>query len=147
MKLKYFFTLTFIICLVAIEYLATTTMHIKPIENSWDKANHFVAFFVLFVLLKSSHFNIKTVLVVVLLLLFGIQIEVVQYFIPMREFSTLDIIADGIGIFMGIVFLKLVTRYSAMKETMYLLASKNNRDRLNEAVEQIENLKYTTKEI
>ncbi|WP_417334488.1 type II toxin-antitoxin system Phd/YefM family antitoxin [Halarcobacter sp.] len=37
--------------------------------------------------------------------------------------------------------------YSAMKETMYLLSSKNNRDRLNEAVEQIENLKFTKKDI
>lgn len=37
--------------------------------------------------------------------------------------------------------------YSAMKETMYLLSSKNNRDRLNDAVEQIENLKFTKKDI
>ena len=28
--------------------------------------------------------------------------------------------------------------YSSMKETIYLLSSKNNRDRLNNAVEQIE---------
>jgi len=33
--------------------------------------------------------------------------------------------------------------YSAMKETMYLLSSKANRDRLNEAVEQIDNLSFT----
>lgn len=33
--------------------------------------------------------------------------------------------------------------YSSMKETMYLLSSKNNRDRLSEAVEQIENLQFT----
>lgn len=37
--------------------------------------------------------------------------------------------------------------YSAMKETLYLLASKNNRDRLNDAIEQIENSEFTTKEI
>ncbi len=37
--------------------------------------------------------------------------------------------------------------YSAMKETMYLLSSKKNRDRLNEAVEQIENLQFTKKDI
>ncbi|MEA2029059.1 MAG: type II toxin-antitoxin system prevent-host-death family antitoxin [Campylobacterota bacterium] len=37
--------------------------------------------------------------------------------------------------------------YSAMKETMYLLASKANRDRLNDAVEQIEALDFTTREI
>lgn len=37
--------------------------------------------------------------------------------------------------------------YSSMKETMYLLSSKNNRDRLNEAVEQIEKLQFTKKDI
>ncbi|MCV6607329.1 MAG: type II toxin-antitoxin system prevent-host-death family antitoxin [Campylobacterales bacterium] len=37
--------------------------------------------------------------------------------------------------------------YSAMKETMYLLSSKNNRDRLLDSIEQIENSDFQTKEI
>ncbi len=37
--------------------------------------------------------------------------------------------------------------YSALKETLYLLSSKNNRDRLLDAVEQIENAKFVQKEI
>lgn len=37
--------------------------------------------------------------------------------------------------------------YSAMQETIYLLSSKTNRDRLSEAIEQIENLEFTKKEI
>ncbi|MDD5157016.1 type II toxin-antitoxin system prevent-host-death family antitoxin [Sulfurimonas sp.] len=37
--------------------------------------------------------------------------------------------------------------YSSMKETMYLLSSKNNRDRLNESMDQIENLKFSKREI
>ena len=37
--------------------------------------------------------------------------------------------------------------YSSIKETMYLLSSKNNRDRLLDAVDQIDDLKFTTKEI
>ena len=37
--------------------------------------------------------------------------------------------------------------YSAMKETMYLLSSKNNRNRLNEAVDQIESSRYKKREI
>lgn len=37
--------------------------------------------------------------------------------------------------------------YSSMKETMYLLSSKNNRDRLNDAIDEIENLKFIKKEI
>ena len=37
--------------------------------------------------------------------------------------------------------------YSAMKETMYLLASKTNRDRLNDSIEQIEKLEFTKRDI
>ena len=37
--------------------------------------------------------------------------------------------------------------YSAMKETMYLLSSKTNRDRLNEAVDQIDDLQFAKKEL
>lgn len=37
--------------------------------------------------------------------------------------------------------------YSAMKETMYLLSSKNNRDRLNHSVDEIENLEFIKKEV
>ena len=37
--------------------------------------------------------------------------------------------------------------YSSMKETMYLLSSKNNRDRLNNAIDEIENLKFIKKDI
>jgi antitoxin YefM len=37
--------------------------------------------------------------------------------------------------------------YSAMKETMYLLSSKNNRDRLTHSIDEIENLQFTKKEI
>lgn len=37
--------------------------------------------------------------------------------------------------------------YSAMKETMYLLSSKNNRERLLDSVEEIDNLKFEKKEL
>jgi len=37
--------------------------------------------------------------------------------------------------------------YSAMKETLYLLSSKTNRERLMEAVEQIDTSKFQTKDI
>ena len=37
--------------------------------------------------------------------------------------------------------------YDSMKETLYLLSSKNNRDRLLDAMEQIEDAKFTKKEL
>ena len=37
--------------------------------------------------------------------------------------------------------------YNSMKETIYLLSSKNNRDRLLDAVNQIENAKFVQKDL
>jgi antitoxin YefM len=37
--------------------------------------------------------------------------------------------------------------YNSMKETLYLLSSKNNRERLLDAVEEIESNKFITKDI
>lgn len=37
--------------------------------------------------------------------------------------------------------------YAAMKETMYLLSSKNNRDRLMDSIEEIEKGEFTVREI
>jgi len=37
--------------------------------------------------------------------------------------------------------------YASMKETLYLMSSKTNRERLDQAVEQIENVNFITKEI
>ena len=96
----------FLISIVAIEYLATTSLVIKPIENSWDKANHFIAFFTLYVALSLGYPKLEVVKKVALLLAFGLQIEIVQYFLPNREFSLLDVFADAVGIVLGIVFIK-----------------------------------------
>ena len=96
----------FLISIVAIEYLATTSLEIKSIENSWDKANHFVAFFTLYVTLTLGYPKLEVLKKVALLLAFGIQIEIVQYFLPNREFSLLDVVADGVGIVLGIVVVK-----------------------------------------
>lgn len=71
------------------------------IEKSWDKANHFLAFFILYLLLSFAYPKLKLTCKSILLLLFGLQIESVQHFLPFREFSFFDIFADGVGIGIG----------------------------------------------
>ena len=93
----------FFVTIVSIEYLATTSTHISIVENIWDKFNHFFAFFVLYILLSFAFESMSKILKVILLLLYGIQIEVVQYFLPHRYFSLLDVFADFVGILLGIV--------------------------------------------
>ena len=100
--------LLLIITLAVIEFLAnTTTVHIKIVESMWDKANHFSAFFVLFILLSLAFKEMKIVIKVILLLSFGLQIEIVQYFIEGRDFSLMDVVADFIGILIGMILYKL----------------------------------------
>ena len=98
------FQIYFYICLVVIEFLATTTtVHIELVESMWDKSNHFIAFFVLYVLLSMGYQNLTLQIKTILLLLFGLQIEIVQQYSGRSLFSGLDIFADSIGILMGIV--------------------------------------------
>ena len=95
------FQIAFVISIIAIEYLATTTISIQIVENSWDKSNHFISFFVLYILMSYGFRQLTFFNKITLLMIFAIQIEVVQYFIPNRDFSLLDIFADGVGIFIG----------------------------------------------
>jgi VanZ family protein len=101
---------TFFITLAAIEFLATTSRHIALVANIWDKAKHSFAFFVLYILLSLAFKDLTTKEKTFLLLLYGIQIEIVQYFIPTRDFSLLDIVADLVGIAIGVVVYKLIKR-------------------------------------
>jgi len=103
------------LCVVAILYLATTTQEIKPLEYTWDKANHFIAFMTLYILLSLAYENLSLKVKVFILIGFGIFIEIVQYFIPGRDFSGFDVIADSIGIFIGAVSFMLYKKQASKK--------------------------------
>ncbi len=75
-----------------------------PETPTSDKLNHFIAFFIYPVLLKLSYKKgyFETI---VLSLLFGIFIEVVQYFLPYRSGEFADLTADFLGILSGVFIL------------------------------------------
>ena len=97
------FKIAFWIAIGGVEYLATTSRHIELVESLWDKFNHFFAFGVLYILLSLGYSYLKGWQKASFLLLFGMQIEVVQSFLPSREFSMFDVVADTIGIIIGAV--------------------------------------------
>jgi VanZ family protein len=80
-------------------YLATTQQEFAIIDDTSDKVKHILAFYVLSFLADYStprvRFNLSKGLAV---LGYGLLIEVIQYFLPYREFSLFDLAADGIGI-------------------------------------------------
>ncbi len=98
----------FFISLVVIEYLATAKVSFETTALSWDKANHCFAFFALFVMLSFAYQDLSQTKKLLALFLFAVQIEIVQYFLPYRSFSLLDIFADAIGLFLGLIFIKIL---------------------------------------
>ena len=109
----------FFIALVAVEYLATTSRHIPIVESLWDKFNHFFAFSVLYLLLSFGYERLSFLQKAVLLLLFGMQIEIVQSFLPARFFSLLDVVADSIGIVIGALVYLFTIRYLPRPKTRH----------------------------
>ena len=87
------------VSLVVITFLAVTPLEYTPVAGVNDKISHIAAFFVLALLADFSFPDTKLNHTKILFLLFyGLSIEFIQYFIPYREFSFLDLIADAGGI-------------------------------------------------
>lgn len=83
--------------------IATTLMLLPASElpdvNLWDKAEHATTFAILMALawfaFRQRFMDWQLAL---WLMLYGIAIECIQYFIPSRSFSILDMLADSCGI-------------------------------------------------
>lgn len=93
------FRVALAVALVITMYLATAQQEPSVIDNLNDKVNHVLAFYVLAFLADYSapklRFNLSKGLTI---LGYGLLIEVIQYFLPYREFSLLDLAADGVGV-------------------------------------------------
>lgn len=87
------------IALVVITYLAITPSEQPPVFSISDKLNHLVAFWTLGLLLDfsfpESGYSIYKIMI---LLLYGLGIEITQAFLPFRFFSLFDVIADLVGL-------------------------------------------------
>jgi len=88
---------------------------LPPIVSFSDILNHTLAFVVLFLLLKAAHPQLALKYLFILLVIYAIFIEVVQYFLPTRFASFSDILADITGLFIGYLFSRLVLRLTYIK--------------------------------
>jgi VanZ family protein len=83
--------------------IATTLMLLPadelPVVDIWDKAEHAFTFFVLMLLgWLGYRKQLNVYRLMALLISYGIAIECIQYFIPSRSFSVLDMVADSVGV-------------------------------------------------
>jgi VanZ family protein len=87
------------VVLAAVMYLATRSGPIPIVDAVNDKVNHILAFGALALLLDFSfpagQFGRGKFL---LLLCVGLLIEFIQYFLPLREASVSDVMADSTGL-------------------------------------------------
>ena len=83
---------------IAILYLATTSVDHKVQSTFNDKFNHFFAFIVLSFLAHIAYPKVQKFTWATALFFYGLFIEGVQYFLPHREFSLLDLATDALGI-------------------------------------------------
>jgi len=86
------------IALLAIFFLATTRLKIPVAGDMDDKVNHVIAFFVLALLVDFSFpawtFRTK----VLVLIAYGLSIEITQAYLPYRSCSLFDLGADAGGL-------------------------------------------------
>jgi VanZ family protein len=94
-----FFRTALFVALLVIMHLATTKIDYSVVDNLNDKFSHILAFYTLALLVDfafpDSRFTSSKVLT---LLGYGLMIECIQYFLPYRTFSLLDLAADAVGL-------------------------------------------------
>lgn len=99
-KIRLLFRAAFVICLVAVLYLALDPAPFIAGTDS-DKVNHVLAFFTLGVLLRMGWPRYRLTLAVFSLILLGGGIEIVQNFTG-RDASFGDLGADAIGLLLAV---------------------------------------------
>ena len=89
--------------IVSIYILALIPLDVAEVLTPlWDKTNHFLAFFILAILLELSY-SLKDIKIFIYLLGYGVFIELSQLLFTTTRFGEVnDVIADIIGIMLGL---------------------------------------------
>lgn len=111
MRLKYLFRSGFILALAAVTFLALAPEDLAGTAWLWDKASHFIAFFVLFFLLDYSIASGTSPVETTNLAKFGslgvyaVGIECAQWYLAYRTFELADIAAGlaGLGSYLVLI--------------------------------------------
>ena len=110
------FRILLVILLGTISYLAFTPIHYPLLDSVWDKLRHAAAFVALALAVDYSFpdrgYDAAKVLP---LIAYGVAIEIVQHFLPYRQFDLLDVIGDAIGLFTYGMSLPLIRRLPLLR--------------------------------
>jgi VanZ family protein len=76
-----------------------------------DKLLHFLAFAVITFFAYASNFKIKRIFLFIILILYGLSIEVIQNSLEYRTFELYDLLSDIIGVFVGYMSWKYLKKF------------------------------------
>jgi VanZ family protein len=76
-----------------------------------DKLLHFLAFAVITFFAYASNFKIKRIFLFLILILYGLSIEVIQNSLEYRTFELYDLLSDIIGVFVGYMSWKYLKKF------------------------------------
>lgn len=102
-----------ILCVLGVSLLAFAPLTHSPLF-SYDKSNHLFAFAVLAWLVERNWPSRPAAVRWGLLLGYGLLIELVQSQLPYRDFSLLDLVADGVGILCYLTASALLLRLASL---------------------------------
>ena len=106
--IQYSFRLILVISILLISILSIQDIEAQSLVNFSDKLLHFFCFLYLTILSWLSRIIYKELWLYVIVLAYGILIEIIQIFIPYRSFEFLDIFSDFLGILVGSFFINLL---------------------------------------
>jgi len=106
----------FIMLVLIVSWLAFTPYPPPGVDLGWDKANHASAFARL-MLVAAWAWPLRLRWLPPALLAYGGFIEIVQSFIPGRDGEWLDLLADGVGIALGLALAILLLRLLNVERT------------------------------
>lgn len=101
-----------ILLLLVISYLALSPAPPKTLDSGWDKLNHLAAFGCLAfcAFYGAGHARGRWLLAPLALLGYGVLIELLQSQLPPRSADAADVLADAMGIALGLLCAAVLSR-------------------------------------
>ena len=93
----------FLVLLALFLYLGLTPSPEKSVPMFNDKLMHFSGYFVAALSISFAHPTRSLWLRAIFLIVFSIAIEIGQHFMPPRSFDVFDIVANSMGVVIGMV--------------------------------------------
>ena len=109
--IQFSFRILLVISISVITILSIQEVNIESSVNYLDKVLHFLCFSYLTLVTWLSRILNKDLQVYVIVLAYGILLEIVQRFLSYRSFEYLDIFADFVGMIDGFIIIKIFKNF------------------------------------